>query len=117
MMASLDAVRRESVGIIGAGAAGLVTAHTLLQDGFENVQLLTRDKSVGGVWERQRIYPGLSLNNVHGEFCFSSLPMPPPQNQKRLGGEDMRAYMETFADTTHNPRILGLSHRTTSYSP
>ncbi|KAI6105078.1 FAD/NAD(P)-binding domain-containing protein [Pisolithus croceorrhizus] len=98
-MASLDAVRRESVGIIGAGAAGLVTAHTLLQDGFENVQLLTRDKSVGGVWERQRIYPGLSLNNVHGEFCFSSLPMPPPQNQKRLGGEDMRAHMETFADT------------------
>ncbi|KAI6131220.1 FAD/NAD(P)-binding domain-containing protein [Pisolithus croceorrhizus] len=99
MMASPDAVRRQSVGIIGAGAAGLVTAHTLLQDGFENVQLLTRDKSVGGVWERQRIYPGLSLNNVYGEFCFSSLPMPPPQNQKRLGGEDMCSYMEKFADT------------------
>ncbi|KAI6115961.1 FAD/NAD(P)-binding domain-containing protein [Pisolithus sp. B1] len=98
-MASSDAVRRQSVGIIGAGAAGLVTAHTLLQDGFENVRLLTRDKSVGGVWERQRIYPGLSLNNVYGEFCFSSLPMPPPQNQKRLGGEDMCSYMEKFADT------------------
>lgn len=100
-MASLDAVRRQSVGIVGAGASGLVTAHTLLQDGFENVQLLTRDKSVGGVWERQRIYPGVTLNNVFGEFCFSSLPMPPPQNpgQKRLGGEDMCAYMEKFADT------------------
>ncbi|KAI6132452.1 FAD/NAD(P)-binding domain-containing protein [Pisolithus croceorrhizus] len=98
-MDSLDAVRRQSVGIIGAGAAGLVTAHTLLQDGFENVQLLTRDKSVGGVWERRRIYPGLSLNNVHGEFCFSSLPMPPPQNQKRLSGGDMCSYMENFADT------------------
>lgn len=100
-MASLDAVRRQSVGIVGAGAAGLVTAHTLLQDGFENVQLLTRDKSVGGVWERQRIYPGVTINNVYGEFCFSSLPMPPPQNptQKRPGGEDMCAYMEKFADT------------------
>ncbi|KAI6098806.1 FAD/NAD(P)-binding domain-containing protein [Pisolithus croceorrhizus] len=98
-MASSDTVRRQSVGIIGTGAAGLVTAHTLLQDGFENVQLLTRDKSVGGVWERQRIYPSLSLNNVYGEFCFSSLPMPPPQNQKRLGGEDMCSYMEKFADT------------------
>lgn len=96
-----DTVRRQSVGIIGAGAAGLITAHILLQDGFERVQLLTRDRSVGGVWERRRIYPGIALNNVYGEFCFSSLPMPPPQDpmQKRLGGEDMCAYMEKFADS------------------
>ena len=37
-----------TVCIIGAGAAGLVTAHTLLQDGFD-VTVLTRDPSVGGM--------------------------------------------------------------------
>ncbi|KAG9314917.1 FAD/NAD-P-binding domain-containing protein [Chiua virens] len=84
-----DSVRQESVGIIGAGPAGLITAYTFLQDGFQSVQILTRDKSVGGV--------------VHGEFVFSSLPMPSPAMHERLGnrlcGADMIAYFEKFADT------------------
>jgi dimethylaniline monooxygenase (N-oxide forming) len=37
----------KSVGIIGSGAAGLITAHTLLCDGFD-VTVLTRDSSPGG---------------------------------------------------------------------
>lgn len=51
----------DTIAIIGAGAAGLVTAHTLLQDGFD-VQILTRDISSGGVWARNHIYPGLRIN-------------------------------------------------------
>ncbi|KAI6046404.1 FAD/NAD(P)-binding domain-containing protein [Pisolithus marmoratus] len=99
-MTSPDTVRRQSVGIVGAGAAGLITAHILLQDGFEHVQLLTRDKFVGGVWERHRIYPTVAINNVYGEFCFSSLAMSPQSPmEKRLSGEDMCAYLEKFADT------------------
>ncbi|KAF9240381.1 FAD/NAD(P)-binding domain-containing protein [Melanogaster broomeanus] len=102
-------VRQHSVGIIGAGAAGLITGYTLLQDGFENVQLLTRDKSPGGVWAKGRVYPGVSINNVHGEFRFSPLPMPPPSLQQetgnRLSGEDMSAYMERFAETFLPGRI------------
>ncbi|KZT54410.1 FAD/NAD(P)-binding domain-containing protein [Calocera cornea HHB12733] len=90
------------VGIIGAGAAGLITGHILRKDGFE-VQLLTRDESPGGVWAAKRVYPGLSINNVHGEFRFSSLPMPPPVHANetggRLSGFDMQQYMETYADT------------------
>lgn len=50
-----------TVGIIGAGAAGLITAQVLLQDGFE-VQLLTDDRSPGGVWARHRVYPSLKTN-------------------------------------------------------
>ncbi|KAG6335021.1 hypothetical protein ID866_4066 [Astraeus odoratus] len=107
MSLSPESVRKQSVGIIGAGAAGLITAHILRQDGFERVQLLTRDKSAGGVWARQRIYPGVAINNVRGEFCFSSLPMPPPQGSTngRLTGEDMSAYMEMFADTFLSGKI------------
>ncbi|KAG6918033.1 hypothetical protein DXG01_016885 [Tephrocybe rancida] len=91
-----------TIGILGAGAAGLVTAQVLLNDGFD-VQLITRDSSPGGVWARGRVYPGLTINNVHGEFRFSSLPMAPPlkaaETGGRLTGDDMCAYMETFADT------------------
>jgi dimethylaniline monooxygenase (N-oxide forming) len=52
----------EPVGIIGSGIAGLVTAHILLQDGFKHVEVLTRDRSVGGVWCEERVYPGLQIN-------------------------------------------------------
>jgi cation diffusion facilitator CzcD-associated flavoprotein CzcO len=51
----------QTIGIIGAGAAGLVTAQVLLRDGFD-VQIITRDKSVGGVWAKERVYPGLNIN-------------------------------------------------------
>ena len=50
-----------TVGIIGAGASGLITAHVLLQDGFD-VQLLTEDRSPGGVWARPRVYPSMKIN-------------------------------------------------------
>ncbi|TFK37874.1 FAD/NAD-P-binding domain-containing protein [Crucibulum laeve] len=120
-MAFLD----ERIGIIGAGAAGLITAHVLLQDGFTNVQIFTRDKSAGGVWARERIYPGLVLNNVHGEFRFSPLDMPPPANAEKIGGRlsgyDMAAYMEKFADTFLKGKIRFhtevLNVRRGEYSP
>jgi dimethylaniline monooxygenase (N-oxide forming) len=56
------------IGIIGAGAAGLIHAHVLLQDGFSDVTLVSRDKSVGGTWARARVYPGLHINKYSGPF-------------------------------------------------
>lgn len=54
--------RVESVGTIGSGAAGLITAHILIQDGFSDVQIITRDRTPCGVWSDERVYPGLTLN-------------------------------------------------------
>lgn len=54
--------RSGSVLIIGAGISGLITAHTLIQDGFNDIHVLTRDTAPGGVWTNDRIYPGLRLN-------------------------------------------------------
>ncbi|KAF8469817.1 FAD/NAD-P-binding domain-containing protein [Russula ochroleuca] len=89
------------IGIIGSGIAGLITAQVLLQDGF-NVEVLTRDKSVGGVWSKERIYSGLRINSVHGEFRFSAMQMRAPDNSVktggRLSGEDVRQYMEDFKE-------------------
>ena len=64
----------EPIGIIGSGIAGLITAHVLLQDGFKSVEVLTRDKSVGGVWSEERVYPGLRINR-----SVSSSPLFHPQ--------------------------------------
>ncbi|KAI0253456.1 FAD/NAD-P-binding domain-containing protein [Lactifluus subvellereus] len=91
----------EPVGVVGSGIAGLITAHILLQDGFRVVEVLTRDRSVGGVWSEERVYPGLQINSVHGEFRFSTMPMHEPDSSiktgGRLSGEDVRRYMEDFA--------------------
>ena len=54
--------RSARICIIGSGAAGLITAYTLVRDGFEHVEILTRDASPGGVWAAQRVYPGLTIN-------------------------------------------------------
>ncbi|KAJ3783118.1 hypothetical protein GGU10DRAFT_405562 [Lentinula aff. detonsa] len=97
----------QPIAILGSGAAGLITAYTLINDGFSNVTILTKDKSPGGVWADERVYPGLTINNVYGEFRFSALPMPSPQIPAtgRLSGQDMCSYMRIFADTFLKGRI------------
>jgi cation diffusion facilitator CzcD-associated flavoprotein CzcO len=98
-----------SVAVLGAGAAGLITAHTLLADGFD-VQVITRDSTPGGQWVKERIYPGLQLNNVHGEFRFSAHGMSTPPDASatggRLTGRDMRNYMQDFADRLLPAKIM-----------
>ncbi|PPQ99019.1 hypothetical protein CVT26_014396 [Gymnopilus dilepis] len=93
-------VLSEPVGILGAGIAGLINAQILVQDGFTNVTVITRDRSVGGVWSRDRVYPGLCINNVHGEYRFSFMEMPTPEGAEETGGHitglGMCEYMETF---------------------
>ncbi len=59
-----------TVCVIGSGAAGLITAHTLLNDNFD-VQILTRDSSPGGVWSAEKIYPGLRINKYVLFLYFS----------------------------------------------
>ncbi|KAI0319689.1 hypothetical protein OF83DRAFT_1054520 [Amylostereum chailletii] len=88
----------EPIGIIGAGVAGLITAHTFLRDGFSNVEIVTRDASVGGTWARGRVYPGVVLNNVHDEYRLSAMPMRDPGlRDGRLTAGALTTYFEDFA--------------------
>ncbi|KAF7346580.1 FAD /NAD-P-binding domain-containingprotein [Mycena sanguinolenta] len=89
--------RSGSIAIIGSGPAGLITAHTLLQDGFSQVQILTTDSTIGGVWSRARVYPSLELNNVQGEYSFSAMEMPGGQGA-HIKGHDLCRYMEAFGN-------------------
>ena len=57
-----ERVKREPICVVGAGPAGLITAHVLLKDGFQNVQVLCKDATVGGVWAKGRVYPSMYTN-------------------------------------------------------
>lgn len=52
----------KTVCVIGSGAAGLITAHVLLRDGFTNVDVISRDSSAGGIWAAERVFPGMTIN-------------------------------------------------------
>lgn len=118
-----NAPRSDSVAILGSGVAGLITAYTLIHDGYTNVKILTRDLRVGGIWATNRVYPGLHLNkyetlglyrffflrlshSVHGEYRLSPLEMPPPSSADgRLSGDDMAQYMVRFTDKYLSDRV------------
>ncbi|KIK66415.1 hypothetical protein GYMLUDRAFT_38202 [Collybiopsis luxurians FD-317 M1] len=95
--------------IIGSGAAGLVTAQTLIKDGFTNVCIFSKESRPGGVWEQSKVYTGVFINNLYGDYRFSSLEMPqhPSRSTKnaRLSAEDMQFYFEKFAETYLRDRI------------
>ncbi|KAJ3727425.1 FAD/NAD(P)-binding domain-containing protein [Lentinula raphanica] len=99
----------KSVLVIGSGAAGLVTAQTLIHDGFTNVHVFSKDSQPGGVWEHNKVYSGVFINNLYGDYRFSSMEMPrhPSRDPKstRLSAEDMQFYFEKFTDTYLRDRI------------
>ena len=60
--ASTADVYSDPIVIIGSGIAGLIHAYVLLCDGFKNVTIITKDSTVGGVWVKDKLYPGLKLS-------------------------------------------------------
>ena len=65
-------MKQKSVAIIGAGAAGLVAAKTLIDDGF-NVRLFERHQELGGTWSREMAYFDLHAQQPGGTMEFSDL--------------------------------------------
>ncbi|CAF1347575.1 unnamed protein product, partial [Didymodactylos carnosus] len=61
-----------SVGIIGAGAAGLVAAKILLDDNFI-VTSFDRQNDIGGIWSKQYAYYDLHDQSSGGTLEFSDL--------------------------------------------
>ncbi|HEX2077051.1 MAG TPA: NAD(P)-binding domain-containing protein [Longimicrobium sp.] len=86
----------QHVGIIGAGISGLVTAKTLLEEGFD-VTLFETEDEVGGVWARSRRYPGVHTQNPRDTYAFSDFTMP-RSYPEFPSGEQMQAYLAAYAD-------------------
>ncbi|MBE9104248.1 NAD(P)/FAD-dependent oxidoreductase [Nostoc cf. edaphicum LEGE 07299] len=81
--------------VIGAGVSGLVSAKTFLEEGYE-VTLFEKRQGLGGVWERSRAYPGLSIQSPRDTYAFSDYPMP-ASYPEWPSGEQICAYLESYA--------------------
>jgi len=95
--------------VIGAGFSGLCAAKTFLEhDGDAKVVILERQKSLGGVWSRELLYPTLKTNNLWSSMDYLDFPMDQSFGVKpgeHVPGETMNAYLEAYA------RKFGLTGR------
>ncbi len=67
--------REPRVVVIGAGVAGIATAHALQRAGFTEWVVLEKGEDVGGVWYWNR-YPGLTCDVPSQIYQFSFAPKP-----------------------------------------
>lgn len=81
--------------IIGAGISGLVTAKTLLEEGYE-ITVFEKQKHLGGVWEKGRVYPGLTTQSGRNTYHFSDYPFPEDYPEFPTA-EHIRKYLESYA--------------------
>ncbi|RZJ59103.1 MAG: NAD(P)/FAD-dependent oxidoreductase [Acidovorax sp.] len=85
-----------SVGIVGAGFAGLSTAKVLRAFGFE-VTVFEKEPDVGGVWAASRRYPGLTTQNPRTTYALSDFPMP-AHYPEWPSGQQVQAYLQSYAE-------------------
>ncbi|MBS9534569.1 NAD(P)/FAD-dependent oxidoreductase [Mycobacterium sp. M1] len=67
--------REPRVLVIGAGVAGISTAHVLRENGFTDVTVLEKGSDVGGVWYWNH-YPGLRCDVPSQIYQFGFAPKP-----------------------------------------
>jgi len=85
--------------IIGSGVYGLAAASTYLSSHPDaDIIILASAPTVGGVWAKHRLYPGLKSNNVVGRYEFPDFPMSTERYGVRSGqhipGEVIYQYLE-----------------------
>ena len=86
----------QTVCVIGAGVSGLVAAKTFLEEGFD-VTVLEKKPGLGGVWEKSRIYPGVTTQSSRHTYCFTDYPMP-DDYPEWPNGEQVQKYLQSYAD-------------------
>jgi cation diffusion facilitator CzcD-associated flavoprotein CzcO len=84
-----------SVAIVGAGFGGVAATIALKQKGIEDIVVLERGDSVGGVW-RANTYPGLACDVPSHLYSFSFAPNP-RWSRRYSPREDIKAYIEEVA--------------------
>ena len=88
----------KTIGIIGAGIAGLSTAKIFKAFGYD-VAAFEKEPDIGGVWTASRRYPGLTTQNPRDTYALSDFPMPrsyPEWPSGQQCQEYLQAYTEKF---------------------
>jgi cation diffusion facilitator CzcD-associated flavoprotein CzcO len=81
--------------VIGAGFGGLGAARALRQQGIEEITILERAESVGGVW-RDNTYPGAACD-VPSPLYSWSWSLNPEWSHRYSGQAEILAYLERAA--------------------
>lgn len=89
--------------VVGAGWYGLAAAKTYIQlHPHENILVLDSAPSVGGVWGRDRLYPGLKSNNMLGTYEYSDFPMDTAifgvSPGEHIPGPVLHKYLTSYAE-------------------
>ncbi len=87
----------ETVGIVGAGFAGVTAAKILKSFGF-SVTVYEKEADVGGVWSASRRYPGLTTQNPRDTYALSDFPMPREWPEWPTG-EQVQSYIQSYTET------------------
>jgi cation diffusion facilitator CzcD-associated flavoprotein CzcO len=81
--------------------------------------LACQNKTVGGVWSKENIYPGLKTNNIRGGIDFSDFPMHDgfgvPAGQ-HVSGEAMHRYISAYAEQFDLLRLIDFESHVTEIS-
>ena len=114
--------------IIGAGVHGLCVAHTFLAiNSHLNLLLVDEKSTIGGVWAKKQLYPGLRANNLQGYYEYSDFPMldagledPGVHYRPILSGEAVYSYLCKYAERfglirriRQNTRVVCATHNAT----
>lgn len=105
-------MRLKKIAVIGAGLSGLVTAKTLLEYGYD-VQVYEKENEIGGVWAPSRHYPGLTIQNTRDTYAFSDFRMPKDYSEFPTG-EQMLAYLKSYAEHFSINKVINLNHKVLS---
>ncbi|KAA8649432.1 uncharacterized protein ATNIH1004_002103 [Aspergillus tanneri] len=102
--------------VIGAGWTGLISAYTYLQLAPDSKLLIVDDGgTIGGCWNREKIYPNLYAQINPPKFEYSMWPMKPEGVTKDgyIPADTIHEYLNSFAEefklvqrTRLNTRVL-----------
>ncbi|KAK2768537.1 hypothetical protein FQN54_000393 [Arachnomyces sp. PD_36] len=89
--------------VVGSGVYGLGATKAYLDlNPSAKVVILDSASTIGGVWAKERIYPGLRLNNLLGTYEFSDFPMDEEAFGVKKGefvpGEATHRYIQAYAE-------------------
>lgn len=89
--------------LAATGVFGLAVAKTFHQLNPErSFAVLDNGSTLGGVWARDRLYPGLKTNNMLGTFEYPDFPMHGEtfglKTSDHMSGEVMYKYLTSYAE-------------------